>query len=562
MTISKSNLCASALIAGVLLWPGQSALAAPLVGAGGQIQQIPPAPAPERPIPEIRIDRGHRAPDTTSAGPKVLVQSLHLTGATLFPPAELIAATGFTPGSQLDLHDLRLMAEKITDFYNRRGYFVAQSYVPAQHVQNGAVTIAVIEGHYGKVALNNRTNLSDHHAESILAGLHSGDPVVIAPLERRLLLLSDIPGVRVNATLSPGDAVGTSDLTVTLTPSPRFSGSIDGDNAGDPNTGAYRLGGTLNINDPTGHGDLISLRVLSSFDGLDYGRIAYQTQIQAATVGVAFSALDYRLHGAFEPLHASGTAEIASVFASYPVIRSYDNNLNVLSSFEARTFQDKIGAVDSVVDRDEFALLVGIAGDHHDTLGGGGWDQYSLGYTFGDLDIRTPSAVLVDQGGPRADGDYGKLSYSVSRLQEVVGPLSVYALIRGQVASKNLDISEKMELGGAYAVRAYPEGEIYGDDGYVATLEARLALPPTPAPIPGRLQLIGFIDTGSASINHSPWLPGPNRETLSGAGIGLDWTAPNNFIARVTYAHTLGDAVGVPGPNASSRVWVQLVKLF
>src|ERR1035437_3131462 len=141
------------------------------------------------------------------------------------------------------------------------------------------------------------------------------------------------------------------------------------------------------------------------------------------------------------------------------------------------------------------------------------------------------------------------------------GPFSLYAGIRGQFASKNLDISEKMELGGAYAVRAYPEAQIYGDEGYVATLEARLLLPP-PTPLPGRVQLIGFVDSGSASANKSPWFAGPNRETVSGAGVGAIWAANNNFVAKVTYAHTLGGAEGVPGPFASSRVWVQLVKFF
>jgi hemolysin activation/secretion protein len=558
----RSSLFTSALISGSLLWTSQAALAAPLVGAGGQLQQIPPTETPERSIPDIRIERSGPVNETTPAGPKVVVRTLHVTGQTLFPEAQLIAVTGFTPWSELDLHDLRQMAARIADFYNRRGYFVAQAYVPAQDIKDGAVTIAVVEGHYDKVVVKNRTNFSDRSVEQIMDGVTPGDPVAIAPLDRRLLLLSDVPGVIVSSTLSPGEAVGTSDLTVALTPGPRFSGSIDGDNAGDPNTGAYRLGGTLNINDPTGHGDLISLRALSSFDGLDYGRIAYQTLIRDATVGVAVSALDYRLHGAFSVLDASGTAEVASVFASYPVIRSYDNNLDVLGDFDARFYQDKIGAIGSVVDRDENAVLLGIAGDHHDALGGGGWDQYSLGYTFGDLDIRTPSARLLDLGTARSNGDYGKLSYSVSRLQTVVGPLSVYGLIRGQEASKNLDISEKMELGGAYAVRAYPEGLIYGDDGYLATLEARLMLPPPPERIPGRLQLFGFVDTGSATINHSPWLPGPNRETVSGAGVGGVWIAPNNFIVRVTYAHVLGDAIGVPGPVASSRVWVQLVKLF
>jgi hemolysin activation/secretion protein len=558
----KSIVFTPALVLLGLLAIGQGALAAPLIGAGGQIQQIPPTPVPEPAIPDIRIDRGATGREAGPAGPKLLVQSLHVTGETLFPESALIAVSGFTPNSELDLHDLRVMAAKISDFYSRHGYFVAQAYLPAQDIEHGAVTIVVIEGHYGKVGFNNNTRLSNHLARSILDGVNSGDPVNAGPLERRLLILSDVPGVRVKSTLSPGAAVGTSDLTVALSPGPLISGSIDADNAGDPASGADRLGATLYINDPTGHGDLITLRALSSFDGLDYARAAYQTQIQDATVGVSYAALDYRLHGAFSALKANGTAEVASVFASYPLLRSYDNNIVVLSDFDDRTFQDKEGAISSVVDKDEYALMVGISGDHHDRFAGGGWDQFSLGYTFGDLDIRTPSARLADLTGARADGGYGKLSYSASRLQTVVGPLSVYALIRGQVASKNLDISEKMELGGAYAVRAYPEGEIYGDDGYVATLEARLLLPPTPMQIPGRAQLIGFIDTGAASTNHTSWFPGPNREAVSGAGVGVDYTAPNNFVVKVTYAHTLGDAVGVPGPTSSSRVWVQLDKFF
>jgi hemolysin activation/secretion protein len=300
---------------------------------------------------------------------------------------------------------------------------------------------------------------------------------------------------------------------------------------------------------------------MSSFDGLNYGRLSYQIPIQAATVGVAYSALNYRLGGPFSSLQASGTAEIASVFASYPLIRSYDNNLTALVDLDDRTFQDKIGSTSSVTDKSAVVLTAGVSGDHRDRFGGGGSMQYALAWTFGDLDIRTPAARIADEAGARSNGQYGKLTYSLSRTQTVAGPFSLYAGVMGQVASKNLDISEKMELGGAYAVRAYPEAQIYGDEGYVATLEARLLLPP-PTPLPGRVQLFGFVDTGSADANKSPWFAGPNRETVSGAGVGLLWADNNNFLAKVTWAHTLGDANGVPGPFASSRVWVQLVKFF
>ena len=71
------------------------------------------------------------------------------------------------------------------------------------------MTIAVIEGRYGKLDLNNRTNLRDGVARGLLDGLDPGDIVATAPLMRRLLLLSDIPGVVIGSTLSPGEAVGT-----------------------------------------------------------------------------------------------------------------------------------------------------------------------------------------------------------------------------------------------------------------------------------------------------------------------------------------------------------------
>ena len=41
--------------------------------------------------------------------------------------------------------------------------------------------------------------------------------------------------------------------------------------------------------------------------------------------------------------------------------------------------------------------------------------------------------------------------------------VSLFASVNGQLASKDLDSSEKMVLGGMYAVRAYPEGEAYAD---------------------------------------------------------------------------------------------------
>ena len=148
------------------------------------------------------------------------------------------------------------------------------------------------------------------------------------------------------------------------------------------------------------------------------------------------------------------------------------------------------------------------------------------------------------------------------RLQSVTDTISLYAGINGQVASKNLDVSEKMELGGINGVRAYPEGEAYADQGYLLTLEARMLLPKFSEQIPGQVQLVGFVDTGSVTLNKNPWAPGDNRRTLSGAGIGLNWTAYNNFVVKASYARKLGSGTATSAPDKSGRFWIQAVKYF
>src|ERR1700724_3386092 len=100
----------------------------------GQSSHLPPAPVPQKEIRDVRIEHRGPAPETEPAGPSVLVNSLHITGETQFSESQLIAATGFTPGRSLNLSELRRMAVRITDYYNARGYVVAQAYVPAQEI--------------------------------------------------------------------------------------------------------------------------------------------------------------------------------------------------------------------------------------------------------------------------------------------------------------------------------------------------------------------------------------------------------------------------------------------
>ena len=560
---TKEPVFRNKLLPYVLLSLSQGVFAQQSPSAGSQLQQIPPVPVPQREAPKVEL-APVAAPLQGSESARILVKSLKITGANVYSEAELLTITGFKPGSELSLADLRGMASRITDHYHRNGYFVAQAYLPAQEIKDGAVTIAVIDGRYGKVSVNNQTNLSNDLANDRLAGLNSGDPIASAPLESRLLLLSDLPGVKVKATLVPGASAGASDLIVDLTPGRRVSGSVDADNAGNYYTGANRVGATVNLNNPTGRGDVATLRALTSGSGLNYARASYQTQFGRATAGVAYSWLGYKLGREFESLGANGTAKVASIYGSYPLIRSRNSNLSAGLAYDAKKFQDKVDSTGAITDKKAQVLTASLYGDQRDNFGGGGLSGYSLALSTGKIDIQTPAARSFDAATAQSNGSFNKLGFSALRLQGLTESLSFYASVNGQIASKNLDASEKMSLGGMYAVRAYPQGEASGDQGYVLNLEARWTLPKFSTQLPGQLQLIGFVDTGSVTINKNPWPPetGPNRRTLSGAGVGLTWSETNNFVVRTYYAHKLGNEVSTAAPDRSGRFWIQGVKYF
>ena len=544
-----------------LLGLSQQVLSQQLPGAGSQIQQLAPAAVPQKAMPQIRIESG-TVPGMPSANEsKIFVRTLRSTGTKTYSESELLALTGFVPGVELTLTDLRRMAARITAHYSTQGYLAARAYLPAQQVTDNTVTIAVSEGQYGQIILRNQSKLSDRQAYSLLDGLKPGDPITNDSLESRLLLLSDTPGVEVKSTLVPGAGPGTSDLLVDIAPGRLVTGSVDADNAGNRYTGEFRLGATVNLNNPLGLGDVAGLRAVTSGSGLKYGRFFYQVPFGKAAVGVAYSRLDYALGKEFAPLGANGVATAMGVYGSYTLLRSRNANLYAGLSYDHKTFQDRVPLFSSVTDRKINVLTGNLYGNQLDAVGGGGINSFSLSLSAGTLDIQTPAARAADAVSARSQGAYNKLAFTASRLQQVTDSVSFFAGISGQGASKNLDPSEKMSLGGMDGVRAYPQGEGFGDQGYLVNLEARLLLPKAQS-LPGRMHLIGFVDAGNVTINKNPWAAGINQRSLAAYGVGLTWSEPGNFLVRTYYARKLGNDLATSAPDRSGRLWIQGVKYF
>jgi hemolysin activation/secretion protein len=531
-----------------------------LPGAGSILQQTQPVmpPAPSATGTGLAIEQ----PGGGTLPPSVpfLVKAIQLSGNTAFDTPTLHALIAEAEGKSLTLPQLGQVAARITDYYQSHGYPLDRAIIPAQTIKDGMVRIVVIEARYGQIALDNRSRVVDPLLQATLAPLQSGQAISDAPLNHALLLLSDIPGVAVVPTLKPGETVGTSDLQVQMDPTPALTGNAALDNDGNRYTGRVRLGGTVSAIDPMQHGDTLSLSGLTSVD-MDYGSLSYDSLLNGAgtRLGGAYSALHYILGDTLAPLDGHGSAEVESLWVKQPFVRTPTINLYGQLQYDHKQLDDAIGAGDLHTDRHLDNVTASLAGDVRDRLLSGGVNTWSLGWTSGRAGFDDASAQLADAATANTQGRFSLWNVNLSRLQHVSASDALYVAISGQWSNANLDPAEKMIAGGAYTVRAYDMGALSADTGILASAEWRHDLGVL---WHGRIQAVGFADREHVTINHTVWAAGPNSATLSGAGVGLNWSWPGQWNAKASIAAPLGSTPTLIGTNNSARMWLALSKGF
>jgi len=548
---TRFALCCALLIVGRL------AGAQTIPGSGELLQQTPHVASP---APSSNTGLAIHEPEVAAMPDSApfLVQRIEISGNTVLATPALHALVAGSEGKLSTLSQLQDLARLITRSYRDHGYLLSRAYIPPQNIKDGVVRIAIVEARYGEVSLTNRSGVSNSVLQSLLLPLQPGQPVNEAPLERSLLLLGDVPGAVVNSTLAPGAATGASDLEVAALPGAPYSGSVTADDAGNRYTGRARLSADMNINDPAGHADVLNLNAMSAGSNLSYGRIGYQTFANGSggTVGAALSGLYYHLGNGLADLEAHGTAQVESLTFMQPLIRSTAGNLFAQIAFDSRQLRDEIDVSDTQTDRGTNALALTLAGDRRESSG---ISNINIAATVGHLQFDDALAEAADALSARTRGTYAKLGLSLAQLQSLGPSDSLYVAVNAQFASKNLDSSEQFFLGGPNSVRAYDVGTVGGAQGGLASMELRHHLTDSAA---GSWTATVFGDTGLVQVYKDTFNTEQNRATLSGAGVGLNWTGSRGWSATTALATPVGDPPVLAGHAASTRLWIEIRKSF
>jgi hemolysin activation/secretion protein len=333
------------------------------------------------------------------------------------------------------------------------------------------------------------------------------------------------------------------------------------DNYGNRYTGRARIGATVNFYNPLRHGDALSASALTSGSGMQYGRIGYDMLLngQGTRLGGSYSALRYVLGDTLSALEAHGSAEVQSLFAKHPLVRSRDVNLYGQLQYDRLKLADRIDASAIRTDRHLDNWRASLSGDARDALLAGGVISWSVSWTGGRVGFDDSAAQLADAATAGTEGGFSKWNASLTRVQNLNPKSDLYLSFFGQWANANLDASQKMIAGGPYTVRAYDMGAVAGDSGYVGSVEWRHDLGQAWR---GQWQALVFIDSAHVTVNKNTWVAGTNSATLSGAGAGLAWAGPDAWSARAYIAAPIGATPALVSSTPSARAWIEIGKAF
>ncbi len=502
---------------------------------------------------------GNKTSKKSTADVRFTVKAIQVTGSRVYTAAFLEAMVADLIGHEQSLAELEAGAERITAYYHADYYAVARAYLPPQQIKDGLVVINVLEGLVGARLVTNKSRISDSRVDGYLSGIKNGEVLHSKSIDRALLLLSDMPGVGIaRGSLQPGASVGTSDLVVEVATSAPYDGKVELDNYGNRFTGENRLGAALAVNSPFKLGDQISLRALTSDQSLTYARFAYQLPLgnSGLRAGAAFSDTRYKLGKEFSGLQASGAANSGSLFAIYPLLRGQVSNLSGTLTLENKNLTDKISTFNTSTDKNVQLISLGLAGNRQDALGGAAVSSFDLSLVSGRLSMDAIS-LAADSASAKSNGAFTRLAYNLSRLQRLTDSNMLSLALSGQQANKNLNSSEQFSLGGANGVRAYPQGEGVGDQGWLANVELRHQFAQS-------VQGVLFYDAGAVDINRNPFAAGENTRKLSGAGVGANaMLAGVQIKAYLAWRTSGGQPTAEPATvKRNPRLWLQLSKQF
>ncbi|NEP79255.1 MAG: ShlB/FhaC/HecB family hemolysin secretion/activation protein [Okeania sp. SIO3B3] len=508
--------------------------------------QPPPVPSPSPQSPPLQIPG------------KITVTQFVVVGSTVFSSTELAEILEPFTDRPISFAELLEAQTAVTQLYFDGGYVTSGAFIPPQTLQDGTVTIEVIEGIVEAIEISGLKRLNSGYIRSRI------EPGIKTPLNQddlfqSLQLLQLDPLVeRLSANLTAGSRPGLSRLEVEVEEAPAFLAQLSADNLRSPSVGSFRRQIQLSHSNLTGFGDRLNATYYNTEGSDTLDDFSYTIPINPK-------------NGTISLRHRRTSSEILQEF--FDVDEDVDR-VNIELETNSRTYEMSFRQPIYQTLSKEIALgLTGSVDESKTTFNGDPFPDISDGEVtissvrfFQEYTSRSTNDVFVarsefslgindfevsdlDANGFNANGFDPNLNREVpderyfswrgqAQYLRLFAPDTVF-LIRSdiQLTPRSLFPQEQFSLGGGLSVRGYPQSALIADNGLFISSEFRFPILRV-REWDAVLQVTPFVDFGTVWNSSEVEL---DEETLSSVGVGLRIQVGTRFSAQLDWGIPLVD---------------------
>jgi hemolysin activation/secretion protein len=513
----------AAAIAGLVLVPAGAVAAQVVLPPQSDIsrQRVAPLPLPS-PNYDFRIQSPEKA-----AVPRAVdeiefsIASVQVSGATYFPKSEVDALFAPLLARKIVLQDLRDAAQKLEDRYRAEGFFLTRVFVPPQQVQGGVLQVQVLEGYIGDVFVDSPNPASTRLIETLMAPVPKERPAKFNSLERRMLLINDMPGLSGTTVLQQGGALGSSEILVSAVKVPnQYRATFSNTSSELIGPLSYSLGGT--ISQPFNRPGALDVTLSASGQRLKElrsvnGRYAMPLGARGIVGSIGGLVAFARPGGAVAALDVRSRVMSFNARLRFPIVRSRANSVYL--------------DVGVALNRNKTSILGETLSDDRSTVAEAtlSWQQanWLSGDTNVSLSLFQGLTVLGanDATAPLAsvlgfEPRFQRLVYTLQRNQRIVPRVSAQLNVQGQYTTDRLASGETISFGGPSIGRGYDPSLIAGERGLGVAGELRYAVPYAAEKLIEAIQLYTFADFARATVLATE-IAEKQTNKISSLGFGL-----------------------------------------
>ena len=449
------------------------------------------------------------------------IEKVSHTPSTVLTEDEWTKVTSTWVGKDVTSSELVDLLKAVNGLYRKKGYAVCLAIIRPQRISNGDLTVTLIEGKTGRVTITGANNARESYYRGAIAATE-GEVANYREMVNELVRFNMTNQAQMAVDIHPGDAVGTTDYTVTVSEPSRWGATVFADSNGAKSTGRARGGASFVNRSLFGFNDTLWLMGVAN-EGTQTvtGSYSFPLTRFGTRLSLTASAGHVKvLHGASADRDVKGRSSLVAARLEHPVFVGNNTKTTLY------------------VERSRQGSKTDIYGDLHiSDLVINAWSAGADWFLVTSKALVSASLSLSDRKARQRVSStryhYQLLSGTVSVSADLTDSLttSLTGAWQARLAGDAAVSTDYFGLGTSGGVRGYDNDVISAENGFWVNWETTRWFD---VGAPQRAGLFAFADAGRLS-GYNPY----EKNMLASVGFGVIWPLFKGANVRATASFPL-----------------------